>query len=321
MDELAAADVDAHVGGCRRGVVGVGEEHQVAGPQVAVGDGIAVVELLVRRAVDADPVQAADVLGEAGAVEAGGGGAAADVGAAHVFLRGGRQLLAQRGAAGGGAAGRGASAASAVGLAGAVVGVGDLGQGDQIAADIADDAVILDLVPAAVEAEDVNLLAAGCLGHHVAGGGGGAAQVGEVGIHRAVAQLHVLPLLHLDVLGAHVADVQVVVHQVPVALLADDDHIVAVGGGVDDLGVGGSGGAQPQAGRRRHDADAGLELRGVGKDRHGRQDDHQHGCQDDNSIYAFHMYPPSVLIYCSAHVPAIHSPHPAPCRSRLSRSF
>ena len=80
VDELAVADVDAGVGGRAAGGVGPLEEDDVAGLQVAAADvGIAVAELVRAGAAHAVAELPVDVVDHAGAVEAGGGGAAVDV--------------------------------------------------------------------------------------------------------------------------------------------------------------------------------------------------------------------------------------------------
>ena len=45
VDELSTADVNAHVAGRRAGVVGAKEEHQIAGLQLTLGDGVPVIQL------------------------------------------------------------------------------------------------------------------------------------------------------------------------------------------------------------------------------------------------------------------------------------
>ena len=85
MDKLVPADVDAHMGG-PLAAVAIVEEHQVAGLELALGDGGSVVHLGGGRAVDRIAEVLTHIGHKAGAVKAAGAGAAVDIGIAHILL-------------------------------------------------------------------------------------------------------------------------------------------------------------------------------------------------------------------------------------------
>lgn len=69
MDEVAVADVDAHVVGVGAGA----EEHQIADLETVIGDSGAVVHLIVGHTVELVAELAVAVVDQAGAVKATGG--------------------------------------------------------------------------------------------------------------------------------------------------------------------------------------------------------------------------------------------------------
>ena len=263
VDELAAADVDAHVGdGLAAPVL---EEHQVAGLQLALGHGHAVGQLAGGGAVEGVAEVAVDVGGEAGAVKAGGAVAAVDIGHAQVLLGVVHDLLAQ------------AAAVRDGGGHGTVPpGAGGVLAGDHVlAAHIAGDAGAGgDLVPAAVDAHDadhVPVIQGGDLG--VTGARPAAHIEGRAaGLYQAVADGHVGLFGDGQVLGGHVALHGLVVHLVPaVAGVLQDHHGVALGGGGQDGGRGA--GLLPQA--------EGVHVHGAGPHGGGGGPHHAQGGEGD----------------------------------------
>ena len=154
----------------------------------------------------------------------------------------------------------GAAGALMVGVAGAArVGIGDLQHGHQVGADVGLPAVVADLVPALVEADDETGLVLGGPGDDGVVRAGAAAEVGGV-VEAGVADLDILDLVQLQVVLVHVTGLQVEYHLIPVPLRPDDnDHIVPEGRAQDGAGGGGSL-AQPQR-ARRHRADGGFQFR------------------------------------------------------------
>ena len=248
MDKLAVAGVDAHVGGALAGVAAV-EEHQIAGLQLALGDGGAVVHLAGGGAVDGVAEVLHHIGGKAGAVKAAGAAAAVHVGAAHIL----EGVLGNLAALAGGGRHRGVHL------------------GHIVAAHIA----LLDLVPAAVAAHQL-------LNLH--DGAGGEAAHGAVlstragaDVQGAVHHLAVeLLLRHLEVVAAHVAGHAVICNLVPGAIVrgAEHIHLSAVIQGRQDRGVGAGLRAEVQAGITGHGTDVG----GHRGDDHGGQG-HQSGTQ------------------------------------------
>ena len=277
MDELVVAHIDAHMGGVSAGGVCILKEHQVA--QLEVRDLVAAGQLLGRGALDGVAHLLEDVLGKAGAVKAAGGGAAPDVGSAEEVVGVVDDLLAD------GLDGLHGSALAHVGLG---VPAGRLGQGQQVGADIAGLAFVLDLVPAAVEADDIGGFAGGQGSQQLAAGVGGAAEVDGGVLYHAVAQVDVLPLLEGDVLGGHIADLEVVVHQIPAVHLSNDDDVVAIGGVGQDLGVGAGLGPQPET-VGFDNADAGFQLNGGSAHSQGRENGNCQNGSEESSQQTFHV--------------------------------
>lgn len=108
--------------------------------------------------------------------------------------------------------------------------VGNFRQAQIVAADIADAAIVYDLVPAVVQAENVAFLAAGSDGHFSVGSGGAGTQVDAAAGNLAIAKLGVFPGKYLQIVLVHVADLQIVIDLVPLAGFADDRHAVIAGG-------------------------------------------------------------------------------------------
>ena len=301
------------MGGVGAGGICILKEHQVA--QLEVGDLVAAGELLRRGTLDGVAQLLEHVLGKAGAIKAAGGGAAPDVGGTQQGIGKVHNLLAH---------GDHRLYRSALAHIGLGVPRRGLGERQQIRADITGLTFILHLVPAAVEADDVGRLTGGEGGQEIAVGAGGAAEVDRGVFHHAVAQVNVLPLLEGDVLGGHVADLEVVVHQIPAVHLADDDHVVAIGGVGQNLSVGVGLGAQAQS-VGFHNADAGFQFNGGSAHCHGRNDGHDQKRREKPCHETFHFAVPPCLpllmISRSEPAPAIHSQHPTPCKSRPFHSF
>ena len=248
MDKLAVAGVDAHVGGALAGVAAV-EEHQIAGLQLALGDGGAVVHLAGGGAVDGVAEVLHHIGGKAGAVKAAGAAAAVHIGAAHIL----KGILGDLAPLTGGGRHRGVHLSHIV------------------AAHIA----LLDLVPAAVAADqllDLHDGAGGEAAHGAVLGTRAGADVQGAVHHLAVELL----LRHLEVVAAHVAGHAVICNLVPGAVVrgAEHIHLSAVIQGRQDRGVGAGLRAEVQAGIAGHRTDVG----GHGRDDHGGQG-HQSGTQ------------------------------------------
>ena len=231
MDELPAADIDAHMRGGLAGVVL--EEHQVAGLQLTLGNRGAIGELSGGGAVQGVAEVAVHIAGVAGAVKAAGAVAAVNIGAAEILLGVVHHLLAQA-AAGGGGYGGGAVAA----------GTGGVLAGDHvIAADIAGDAIGRDLVPAVVDTHDVDHRAVVEGGDLTVAGAGAAAHIQgrTLGLDQAVTDGDIRLGGHVQVLAGHIALHGLVVHLIPaVASVLQNHHGVALGGGTQ-YGGGGAG--------------------------------------------------------------------------------
>ena len=271
VDELTVADVDAHVGDGLAGVVL--EEDQIAGLQLIAADGDTVLELVGGGAVEGVAELGVDVLGEAGAVKAAGAVAAQDVGGAQILLGQGHNLLPQ----GGGGAGGGLG-----------------GDGDVIAADVTGAAGVCNLVPALVDALQLQDSAAGDGAQGVKGGAGARPHVqgGAVGVHLAIAQVGVGLGGHVQVLAGHVAFHGVVIDLVPAILgLLQHHYVGAAGSGGQDLALGGGSGAEPK--RVGRDG-AGTQGGGGGTD--GAQGG-ENGAQQGDAQQArrlYHWYDPSI---------------------------
>ena len=223
VDELVAADVDAHMGGHRAVIL---EEHQVAGLQLAAGYGRTIAQLAGSAVGQLDAQLREDVHGEAGAVKAAGGGAAVYVGNAQILLRQRDDLAAGNG--GGGVVRR-----CLVGRLGRRFlrrlrggGVRRGGGADQhiLGGHIAADAVVADGEPAALDTGD---------GEHRTVGRG--AQRGAAAFRSGTDVQHVRRdlagtgqagggVIPGDVLGGDVATGAVVGNAVPVALLDGQLH-------------------------------------------------------------------------------------------------
>ena len=171
----------------------------------------------------------------------------------------------------------------------AVVGVGHLQQGHQVAADVAGLAVIGDLEPFAVEADDEAGLTLARLVDDGVVRARTAANVGHI-VEAGIAELDVFTLLEMDVILVHVAGLEVAVDQIPVAEILDDHNGVAVIGLTDDLAVGARLRAQPQAGGG-HDADAGFQLFGMNRERKGAQDRNDQNQRNNRFTHMLHKYP------------------------------
>ena len=257
MDDVAIADVDAHVGGVD--TVG-GEEDQVALLQVGFGDGHAVVDLVLGGPVQGHAELLINVGREAGAVEGLRAGGAVDVGVAHVLQRGGHDGVALR--VGGGVV-------VGVGL-GDLVAVFHLGI---LGGDIACPAVAEDLVPAVGLTRDGEGVAVLHGAEDAVVGAGaladpqGVAVGGDAGV--------------VLCLGRHGGDGGGALHAVGVLV----DHLDLAAGltGVHGHGAVGAGSdAAGCVGRRvavHADGGAGADRRSKGRDGQGRGGQQAHGQQ------------------------------------------
>ena len=85
MDELPAADVDAHMGNAAG--ICIREEHDVTGLEIGLFNESALTVLIGGGAVRGEAQLLQNVVHEAGAVKTAGGGAAVNVGRAQILLR------------------------------------------------------------------------------------------------------------------------------------------------------------------------------------------------------------------------------------------
>ena len=205
VDEVAVADVDAHVGaGLAVAPGGVAEEHQIAGLQVRTGHGGAggAVPLGGGGVGEVVAVLIVYVHREAGAVKALGGRAAVHVAGAQVLLGGGHHVRAQA------AAGH------------AVI------DPQEVGADVAQLAVDGDGVPAVFHVQQVHQIPGVNLGHNRAVGGGNAADVDAVagddapGVHQGDA-------VDGDVIGLDIALLALIGGVAPLVGDIDDGQLVA----------------------------------------------------------------------------------------------
>ena len=320
MDELAAANVNAYMGNAAG--ICTGKENDVAGLQAAFFNVSTLIVLIGGGAVGGEAQLLEDVVHETGAVKAAGRSAAVNVGGAQILLSfrhdvgtGGRRSRVsgrcgtdgrrvrrriRRGGAshGHGAVQRGGAGGNAGGLAetiefGAVgrslIFVGDFCQAQVVAADVADAAIVDDLVPAVVQAEDVAFLAAGSDGHFPVGSGGAGTQVDAASGNLAVAKLGVFTGKYIQVVLMHVANLQIVIDLVPLAALADDRYAVIAGGVDKGCGICVGFAAQPQgACIDKADAVHGFFC-GERGDGHGadRQHQRQHHAEDSFDLHTF----------------------------------
>ena len=276
MDEQIVAHVDAHMRGSGRGRICIGEEHQIADLQI--GDGVAVGQLLCCGTLEGVAHLLKDILGKAGAVKALGGRAAPDIGNSHIVLCQRYELLT------GGLDHRGLAHRDLS------VELGSFHQRDKIGADVAGDALILHLVPAAVEADDISCLTLREGSEELRVHIGSASEVHIAAFYDGIAQLHIPALVGGEIVLVHVSDDEIVIDQIPVTLLTDDDHAVTDTGACQDLSIGTGFGAQTKT-ARLDDTDTGLEFDGGDAHDHGRQnrdgDDRR-----QKSLEKFHDVPP-----------------------------
>ena len=246
--------------------IGVLEDHHVTGLQIRLGNVGALLVHIHDHTGHLVAQRVVDIVHKAGAVKACGGGAAPLIGSSQELLGKIHNLLTGK-AGGGGAVVAGAAVAAAVegfgaglgagGLAapveqgrvgGGLIFVGVLGQGEKIAADIADVVAENHPIPAVFQAQDVGGVALGAHGDHIVIGAGALAQVHTVAGDLTVAQLGMTGVLDVQVIAVHVAFLQIMNDLVPVAVLADDDHNVILGGAAQHCGRSGGTAAQNQVG-------------------------------------------------------------------------
>lgn len=310
MDELAAANVNAHMGNAAG--ICTGKENDVAGLQAVLVHVGALAVLVGGGAVGGEAQLFQNIVHEAGAVEAAGRSAAVNVGGTQILLGfrnnvgtggGGGRTGGGRTRRGGasrryGAVQRGGAGGDAGGLAETIefgtvgrclIFVGNFRQAQIVAADIADAAIVDDLVPAVVQAENVAFLAAGSDGHFSVGSGGAGAQVDAAAGNLAIAKLGVFPGKYLQIVLVHVADLQIVIDLVPLAGFADDRHAVIAGGIDKGRGTYVGFAAKPQgAGSHKSDAVHGFFCGECG-DGHGADTQHQcqHHAEDSFDLHTF----------------------------------
>ena len=171
----------------------------------------------------------------------------------------------------------------------AVVVVGLLQQGQKVAANVAGLALVGDLIPLAVEADDEADVTLRRLIHDGGIGAGTLADVGD-GVEAGIAEADVLPLAEIEVVLVHITDLQIAVDQIPVVNFPDDHNGVAVIGLADHFAVGVGLRPQTQA-RGGNDADSGFQLRCHGGDRHAGQDGKGQDQTEHSFADSFHKYP------------------------------
>lgn len=162
--------------------------------------------------------------------------------------------------------------------------------------------VVLDLIPAAVKADDVGVLAFSQLIQDLRGGGGAAAQVDQICIDLSVAQLYVFPLFHGEVVAVHITLPQVVNDLVPVALGLQDDHIIVAVSSGEDFSI--CARSFPQAeGRGIYNANGGFHrIRSIGGQGQGADQGGHRQNQTQKSLFTVHTLP-SVLqcvLFCQS---------------------
>ena len=275
MNELIITHIDAHMAHLGAALL-LGEKDQIAHLKLRLGDADGLGILGGGGMGKGDPELGEHMHGEAGAVEAALGAPAVNIFAAQ--QRGGvvDDLLPRAGSgrsrpAGGLRCGGGAGGRSGGSGRCAVIAC----KGDYLyifRRDITGLAVILDLEPAGVDADDLGHCAGGQLGEDIVLRAWACAQIqGGGSRHLRAAADDVHHRLRLDILGAHIAHIAVVGHLIPVVLLIQDGHPGAVVELVQNGALGG--GLLPEVDGGGGGDGAALHIKGKGGDCHGGGND------------------------------------------------
>ena len=140
----------------------------------------------------------------------------------------------------------------------AVVRIRRFQQSQKIAPDVADLALVGDLVPLGVEPDDEAGVALRRLINNAGIRTGTLADIGYR-VKARIAELYVFLLLELDIVFIHVTNLKVAVDQIPVSDLTDDHNGIAIVCLSNDLTVSAGLGPKAKAGCL-HNADAGFDL-------------------------------------------------------------
>ena len=307
VNELSVARVDAHMGNAA--CVCTGEENDITGLQICLGDGGTHVVLIGGGAVGRIAKLLQNIVHIAGTVKTGRGGAAVYIAGAQVFLclsqnlRTGDTGNGGHGtAAGGCTAGQGCRTGGNTGgftapvelggIGGFLILVGDFGQFHKIAADIADGGLIDDLIPAVIYTKNIALAALGGNSNTAVGGAGTGTDINTVSSDLAIAKFCIFALQHIQIVFVHPAFLEIVVDLVPVAGFGEDNNTVMLGCGVQNFGIGGGITAQTQViGIDKSDAVHGFAgCAGTDSAEADKENGGQH--QVDESLGKIHKLPP-----------------------------
>ena len=298
VDELTIACIDANV----RNAAGVciGKEHNVAGFQAALGHRGAHLILIGRCPVRGIAKLLQDIVDKTRAVKAGGGSSAENIRCSKIFLRffqnlaacntNGRSIVGSGRISGGSAAGIALKSCGVGGNAGrlaateelgAVGGililVGNLGQVQKIAADIADGGIVNHLVPTFVQTQNIALAAFGSSTNTAVGGTGTGTKIDAGPIDIAITKFSVFTGQYIQIFGMHIAFLKIVVNLIPVTGFADDNDAVILGSSIHNFGICGGITAQPQI-ISGNESDAMHDIAG-GRSGNRKAADEENQCQ------------------------------------------